>query len=122
MIDERSSKCSSSSALKRNISRTRSMSAVRDQEGNALAAALTAASTSRSPESGTCSMTSAVAGLKTGSDAVPSAGGLHSEPMRLRINVRNLDPFLSSRRPLQILGQPAAHLHGRAVDTTHPFV
>src|SRR6266516_3150604 len=106
MIEERSSKCSSSSALKRNISRTRSMSAVRDQEGNALAAALT----------------SAVAGLKTGSDAVPSAGGLHSEPMRLRINVRNLDPFLSSRRPLQILAQPAAHLHGRAVDTTHPFV
>src|SRR5438093_10719897 len=110
MIAERFSKCSSSNALKRNIRRTRSMTAVRDQEGNAVAAALTAASTSRSPDSGTCSMTSAVAGLNTGRDDTPSDGGLHSEPMRLRINVRELEPRLSLAA-LQIL------VHGQALCT-----
>src|SRR6266481_9578154 len=65
--------------------RTRSMRAVRDHPAYAAAAALTAASTSRSPESGTCSMISPVAGLKMGSDATPSADARQSGPMRLRI-------------------------------------
>src|SRR2546425_383555 len=48
--------------------RTRSMTAVRDQVWKLSAAARTAASTSRPSDRGTCSITSAVAGLNTRSD------------------------------------------------------
>src|SRR3989442_1351881 len=48
--------------------RTRSMTAVRDQVWKLSAAARTAASTSRPSDRGTCSITSAVAGLNTGRD------------------------------------------------------
>src|SRR5438093_1698863 len=81
-----SSRCSSRRDLNRNIRRTRSMTATRDQDGNALAAARTTASTPAASVKGTCATTSAVAGLKTGRVAAPS-GARHSEPTRLRINI-----------------------------------
>src|SRR6266542_449035 len=78
-----SSKWSSSRALNLNIRRTRSMTEVLDQVWEAAAAASTAASTSAAPDSGTCSITSPVAGLYTGRE--PVSGAFHSEPIRLRI-------------------------------------
>ena len=56
-------------------------------------------------------MTSAVAGLNIGSDAAPSCGGFHSEPMRLRITAGDPEPALSLAA-LQILVQAAGLVHG----------
>src|SRR5690242_4817092 len=74
------------------------MTGVRDQPGNALAAACTAASTSRARDRGTRSISSPVAGLKTGSDGAPSAGARHSFPIRLVITADSIvhDGRLSS--------------------------
>src|SRR3989442_11107902 len=72
------------------------MTAVRDHAAYALAAACTALSTSRAAESGTCSITSPVAGLNTGRNAVPSDGRHHWPPIRLRI-IAGCRPLLRGR-------------------------
>ena len=64
-----SSKCSSSSALKRNIARARTTGGVSLQPGNACRAAVTAASRSRPVESGTLAITLPSAGLWTSSQS-----------------------------------------------------
>ncbi len=69
-----SSKCASSAALNANITRARTTGGVSRQPGNAAAAAWTAASTSRAPESGVRAMTVPRAGLCTSTvDAVPAS-------------------------------------------------
>src|SRR6516164_3692866 len=83
------------------------MSGVRDHFPNAAFAARTAASTSLAPDRGTCSITSPVAGLKTGRLSAPSDGTLHSAPTRLRINVDTVLRMAPSARDL--LEQAAAN-------------
>ena len=84
----RDSSCASSSrfcsirSARRISNRARSAAGVRDHDGNALRAARTAASTSRSSLSGTSAITSPVAGPMS-SKYAPLSGGQNAPPMKL---------------------------------------
>src|SRR5260370_7427401 len=82
------------------------MTEARDHPTKAACAARTAASTSRAPDSGTCSITSPVAGLKMGRLSAASEASRHSSPTRLRINVDTVLLMAPSAR--ELLEQAAA--------------